>query len=90
MKVKDLIEELSKMNPEHEVIMQKDSEGNGYSPLHNLFDNSVYVPDSNWSGCIYVDELNSELIGQGFSEEDLCPDDERENGQKCVVLAPTN
>lgn len=30
MKVKDLIAELQKLNPELDVILQRDSEGNGY------------------------------------------------------------
>ncbi len=36
MKVKELIEELQSMDPEAEVIMQKDSEGNGYVHCREL------------------------------------------------------
>lgn len=33
MKVKELIEELQRMNPESEVFLQKDPEGNGFESL---------------------------------------------------------
>ncbi len=33
MKVRELIEVLQKCNPEHDVILQRDPEGNGYGPL---------------------------------------------------------
>ena len=49
MKVKELIELLSEMNPEHEVVLSKDGEGNGYSPLDG-YSTGQYVPDSTWSG----------------------------------------
>jgi len=44
MKVKELIEELKKADQESEVIIQKDSDGNGYSPLSTVDINAVYVP----------------------------------------------
>lgn len=49
MKVKELIELLSEMNPEHEVILSKDGEGNAFSPC-GAHDVGQYVPDSTWSG----------------------------------------
>lgn len=49
MKVKDLIAWLSCENPELEVIMQKDAEGNGYSPLSNV-DLGRYLADTTWFG----------------------------------------
>ena len=40
--------------PDVELIMQKDAEGNGYSPLYGVDFNVVYVPDNNtWSGTVY-------------------------------------
>jgi hypothetical protein len=55
MKVKDLIELLSNLPGEHEVILSKDSEGNEFSPLadHGL---QMYVSNSTWSGDIYSEE----------------------------------
>ncbi len=35
MKVKELIEILQKCNPELDVVLQKDSEGNGYDKMHS-------------------------------------------------------
>lgn len=49
MKVKDLVAGLSKLDPNLEVVLQKDSEGNGYSPCAG-FEPGIYVPDSTWSG----------------------------------------
>ena len=43
MKVKKLIEELSKLDPEAEVILQKDSEGNGYKSLYGVDGNAVTI-----------------------------------------------
>lgn len=49
MTVKQLIEKLSELPPETLVILQKDGEGNGYSPLAGV-DLGTYRPDSTWSG----------------------------------------
>ena len=53
MKVKDLLAALDGADPEAEVILQKDAEGNGYSPLEEVDLNAVYVADSTWSGDLY-------------------------------------
>lgn len=52
MKVHELIALLQKVNQDAEVIMSKDGEGNGFSPLADVEDNPkfAYVPDSKWSG----------------------------------------
>jgi len=47
--VKQLIAKLSKLPPAAIVVVQKDGEGNGYSPLDDL-DLGTYRPDSTWSG----------------------------------------
>lgn len=49
MKVKQLIQILKCVNPEFEVVMSKDPEGNYVSP----FDDScvgLYIPRNTWSG----------------------------------------
>jgi hypothetical protein len=85
MKVSELIEKLSRMNPDSEVIMQKDSEGNGYSPLYCVDSNAVYVPDSTYSGDVY---------SLSWSADDACMSEGEwnriQNSPKCVVLCPTN
>jgi hypothetical protein len=85
MKVKQLIKELSKLDPDSEVIMQKDSEGNYYSPLYCVDGNAVYVPDSTWSGVVYSRDWNA---------DDCCMEDAEYKKvmkkKSCCVLAPVN
>ena len=87
MTVAELIEELRKLPPESEVILQKDSEGNGYSPLHAVDGNAIYKPDTTWSG---------EVISTEWSARDACCESEEEWGTfkasnpRCCVLAPVN
>lgn len=87
MKVKQLINELKKLDPKLEVIMSKDGEGNGYSQLSDLCDGYVYVPECTWSGEIYPNKLTAQNRKYGFSEEDLYSGD---GGKDCVVIYPTN
>ena len=57
MKVKELILKLQNLDPELEVIIQKDPEGNGYSPMSGA-EIGQYLPDSPYSGyCIHPDDL---------------------------------
>lgn len=85
MKVKELIAELSAMDPESEVILQKDAEGNGYSPLSGADGEAVYVAENTWSGEVYSLE---------YSADDNCMADDYweklKAGPKCVVLFPVN
>lgn len=86
--VGDLIEMLGEMNPEAVVVMQKDGEGNGYSPLSGVDDsNVVYVAESTWSGEVMLAELTEEAEEEGFSAEDVYDGDD---GELCVVLFPVN
>jgi len=45
MNAGELIKYLKGFDPETEIVLQKDSEGNGYSPLAGA-DDGYYVPDS--------------------------------------------
>ncbi len=85
MKVKELIECLLALNPESDVILQKDSEGNGYSPLRGADDDCVYMPDTTYSGNVY---------SMDWSADDACLDyDQWEKIKakpRCVVLYPIN
>lgn len=49
MKVKDLIEELSKLNPQLDVIIGKDREGNEHSPCDGV-QQGQYTPTTTWYG----------------------------------------
>lgn len=77
MKVHELIEILSNWNPDHEVILAKDGEGNSFSPCA-AYGVGQYVPDSTWSG-----ELRSEEVTKG---DGGCKPKE----VNAVVLWPTN
>jgi len=83
MTVKELIEQLSEMDPDRIVIVSKDSEGNGYSPLCDVA-TAVYIAETTWSGEIGLEELTEEDIQQGYDEEDV------KEGEPAVVLWPTN
>jgi len=49
MKVKDLVKKLQKEDPDLLVVVARDEEGNGFSPLHE-FTLEKYVADSKYSG----------------------------------------
>ena len=78
MKVKELIEELSRLNGEDIVII---SDGNKTSPLSDI-DEMIYVPDNTWSGDLYI-----RAVAPPYDEEDLYYGDD---GQEAVVLWPVN
>lgn len=40
-------------NPDVEIILQKDSEGNGYSPMTGADFDVIYVADTTYSGEVY-------------------------------------
>lgn len=85
MTVKELKQALEGVDDSRIVIMSKDEEGNGFSPLAEAStENDVYMADSTWSGEIALKELTPELKEQGYTEEDLG------DGEDCIVLWPTN
>jgi len=85
MTVKELKAELENLPDDMEVILQKDSEGNGYSPLAGADVNSVYIPDSTWSGDVYSME---------WSADDACKDEDEwqdiKNKPRALILYPIN
>ena len=85
MKVRDLIEALKTCDADAEVILQKDAEGNDYSPLFEVDPDAIYVPDTEWSGNVYSSE---------WDEDEMCMDaaERREllGKPRCVVLCPIN
>lgn len=85
MTVKELIEELRTMPQDAQVILQKDSEGNGYSPLAVVDGDAVYIADTTYSGDVY--DCN------WTAEEALMPEPAWAAmlaQPRCVVLAPVN
>ena len=86
MKVKDLRRLLAPLDDNVLVILSKDGEGNDYSPLVD-FSKQTYVPDSQYSGEIYMPELTEEDKNDGYTEEDVYAGDD---GVDAIVLWPTN
>ena len=84
MKAKDLATLLLE-HPEREVIMQKDAEGNGFSPLEGCDEFAIYVPDSKYSGKVY-DTCWSAT--ENRMDEDKFT--KLHNLEKCFVLYPVN
>jgi hypothetical protein len=86
MKVAELIAELQQLPPDADVILQKDSEGNGYSPLSVVDGSAIYVADSTYSGDVYSTEWTAEDACMSESEWE----DFKNSNQRCVILAPVN
>lgn len=84
MTVAELIVKLQQVDGNRLVILQKDSEGNGYSPLDGADDNAVYEPLTTWRGEVKMQRLTNDLRRQGYSDEDIG------EGQPCLVLYPVN
>jgi hypothetical protein len=86
MKISELVEILLRHNPDDLVVLAKDSEGNGFSPLSSVTP-CVYVAETTWMGETFIRELTDDLIEQGWSGDDLYDGDD---GVNAVELWPTN
>ena len=87
MKVKHLIEILQAQDENAEVVIQKDSEGNGYSPCSGA-EPGMYTPDSTWSG-YFKDKEEFDDERKWAPDSGFEPDDE-EYEENAVVLYPIN
>jgi len=85
MKVKELMKKLELEDPESEVILQKDAEGNGYSPLYGVDGYCVYEPYNSWSGDVF--SLNWSADDAMKTESEWS---EIHAKPRCVVLHPTH
>ncbi len=85
MKIKELKEVIKNLPDDMEVILQKDSEGNGYSPLYGVDSNAIYISESTWYGEVY--DLD-------WTADDCCIEEDEweeiKSKPKCLVLSPTN
>lgn len=86
MRIKELKKIIAKIDDDLEIILQKDGEGNGYSPLAVVDGKAIYIPNSTWSGDVY---------SLGWSAEDACMENSewekfKTSNPRCVVLAPIN
>jgi hypothetical protein len=69
------------------IVMSRDSEGNSFSPLAEASEgNYATDPGAPWYGEVHLRKLTPALIEQGYTEEDLGPED----AKPCICLWPTN
>ncbi len=82
--VGDLIDYLATQPRDRKVVMSKDAEGNGFSPLADA-DEAMYLPVTTWMGDVW---LTSEQRAAQDEPEDYgeAPDD----AERVVVLGPVN
>lgn len=74
-------------NPDVNLIIQKDGEGNNYSPLSDIDFNVVYVPSScTWSGDVYSTRFTA--AENCLSDEEW--NDIKKNNPGYAVLSPVN
>lgn len=84
MTVGELRKNLESLPDDTEIILQKDSEGNGYSPMY-CCEEGWYVPESTYSGEFYSASRVAE-------EHDLEEDQwlEMTSKPRAIVFAPIN
>lgn len=83
MKVKKLIELLQKVDPNREVIVASDAEGNGYSPLSGWWEGTYCKGNLE----AYLEKLTPELEQEGYTESDVLSS--RAKGAcKAIFLCP--
>ena len=82
MNVKGLIKILNELDGDLKIIIQKDGEGNNYSPLSDHYI-GIYIPVNSYSGEIYTKE--------DFDKEELEEwEDINKIGSKVLILTPLN
>ncbi len=89
MKVKELIKVLESLPQDYDVILSKDGEGNGFSPLPSedyCYSIGMYISESTWAGEFWnEDHMQDPENVECF--QDYHDDDFESNA---VVLWPTN
>lgn len=85
MTVKELKEAIANLPDEMEVVLQKDSEGNGYSPLGGADADGIYIPDCAWSGDVYSEKWTADDVGV---DEETWKD--IKSNPRTLVLYPIN
>ena len=85
MKVKELRTLLDNLPDDMEIILQKDSEGNGYSPLAGADPDAIYRPENSWFGDVFSTD---------WSAAECCLDEEEWEVLKknpcSLILYPVN
>lgn len=87
MTVAQLIEQLQELDPEMEVFLQKDSEGNGFETCRGADGHCVFYYDENSGEFeIYDDDWTAE--DAGFDDEKSWEEFKSKRENRCVVLFP--
>ncbi len=85
MNVKELKEAINNLPDDMEVIIQKDAEGNDYSPLSGVDPDAVYISHNTWRGIVY---------SLAWSAEDACLTEEEwdiiRTKPPALILHPVN
>jgi len=84
MKVKDLIKLLKNVDQNREIIIQKDGEGNGYSPLSQC-NIGAYRAYNDYSGEVGLESLEKQDIEDGFTEESVY---DKKTDVSALILVP--
>ena len=85
MNIKKLKKLIKDLPDDTEIILQKDSEGNDYSPLAGVDYDCIYIPETSYNGTVYSTELTAEDFGLDEDEWD-----EMNTNPKVLVLYPVN
>ena len=90
MNVKELKEAIADLPDDMEVILQKDAEGNGYSPLQGDDTDCIYVAETTWYGEVYSiqgsDKESAEHNGMELEDWKALKDEH----PQALVLFPVN
>ena len=85
MTVKELKEAIVNLPDEMEVVLQKDAEGNGYSPLSGADPDAVYLSETTSYGDVY---------SMDWTADDACMTDEEwediKTKPRTLILQPVN
>lgn len=75
------------------IILAKDSEGNGFSPLAGWADDGVYHPESSYAGELHnwdADDVDDDDSSGRYTYEYWRERELADGGMSCLVLWPTN
>lgn len=92
MTVGELLDYLATQPRDRKVILEKDAEGNGYSPLASA-DQGLYVADSTYSGEMHpTAEQVARWVadGQGNADDWGTWDENEDGTERVIVLGPVN
>lgn len=68
MTVRELITVLAACDPNMQVILQKDDEGNGYRPMNDIDDKAHYISEEPWFGDVVGEEEFQEIAREEGEE----------------------